>query len=451
MIRRLRWKFVSINMTFVVAVLAVLIAVVLVRTKNSLYTDSITALEQAITLAPDNTGNIGASENGLFGSDKVQLPYMTVQIYTRTNQAEIMGNQVFDTDDEESMLTVINGALQAEDSIGVLNLAGYCVRYMKESNVAGWRIAFVDMTQEKSTMTSLTTTMIFIGLGAVAIFFVISLLLARWAVRPVERSWKQQRQFVSDASHELKTPLAVILSNLEMLERYDGDEEKRRRWMDNVRSASGQMQTLVEELLMLARSDNATQQVIFPTCDFSELVEYEILLFEPIAFEKGKSIESYLERSVSVSGDPALLRRIVDIYLDNACKYAPAGSAIRVLLGCESKRMVLTVHSAGEPLNREQLSRLFERFYRADASRTEAGYGLGLAIAEELARLHRGKVWAESAIDGNRFFLALPLHKQTQVLSAPPEPALLPAQKEQISPENEAEGRSAEPPLDGAQ
>ena len=168
------------------------------------------------------------------------------------------------------------------------------------------------------------------------------------------------------------------------------------------------MKTLVEEMLVLARSDNATQQLNMTRCSLSDITEDALLLFEPIAFERGKTIDDTLEEGVEVNGDAALLKRIIDIYLDNACKYSPTDSVITVGLRTEGKKAVLSVRSQGTPIPWEQLERIFERFYRADPSRTETGYGLGLAIATELARHHHGKVWAESDDGGNTFFFSMP-------------------------------------------
>lgn len=427
MIRKLRWKFVLINMSLVVAILAALCAVLMATTRDSLRRDSLAALEQAITpsasisssysihLSPDGGGYF------LFGAeDKVQLPYLTVQI-SSGNAVSVLANQFFDLSDQEALLDIVSAALQGEDSSGVVRQSGYSLRYLRADNLlfGGCRIAFVDRAQEESTLAALTRNLAFIGLGTLALFLGISLLLARWAVRPVEQSWKQQRQFVADASHELKTPLTVILSNLDMLEQYgDADGEKRRRWLDNLRASSGQMKTLVEEMLVLARSDNATQPLTLAPCDLGELVEEDLLLFEPMAFEQGKTIEAEIAENITVTGDALMLRRVLDIYLDNACKYAPQNSVIQVTLKSEGKRAVLSVRSAGEPIPKDQLERIFERFYRIDASRTEEGYGLGLAIAAELAKLHHGKVWARSDEGGNTFYFSLPRAREEKELSA---------------------------------
>lgn len=412
MIRRLRWKFILINMALVTAILAAILAFVLGSVRKNLYADSISALEQAVTLSgtQDYGPGQGSSPNryGLLGTDKVQLPYFTIQIMG-VDTIFVLNNQFFDTSDTDALYDTVNIVLDSDLEIGELSLHGYSMRFLQTNTLMGQRIAFVDLTQEKSTLHSLTHTLLLVGGGALTGFFLISLLLAHWAVRPVEKSWKQQRQFVSDASHELKTPLAVIRSSLDMLESEPGaEEEKRQRWLENVRVSSSQMQTLVEEMLVLARSDNATQRVTMTRCDFSDIITSSLLLFEPVAFESGTRIQEAVPDGIFVHGDPGLLKRVADIYLDNACKYAAPDSTIRAALTCEGKRAVFSVYSAGAPIPREALSRIFERFYRLDASRTEEGYGLGLSIAAELAKLHHGKVWAQSDPTGNTFYFSLP-------------------------------------------
>lgn len=420
MIRKLKWKFVLINMTLVTLVLAALFSVIIATTQTSLVQDSMDALDQAINLSASRGPGFSDhlmpenEEEGLifFGTQRVQLPYLTVEL-TYTSQVYVLANQFFDTSDESALLAVIQTATDSPDSSGVIHDQGYHLRFLRTTGLMGQRIAFVDLTQERSTLAALGRNLTFICLGTLALFFVISLLLSRWAVRPVEKSWKQQRQFVADASHELKTPLTVLLSSLDMLETYGGeDPEKEQRWLDNMHACSRQMKTLVEEMLVLARSDNATQQVVFTQCDLRELVEDELLLFEAPAFEQGKTLEETLAEGIFVTGDAVLLRRIIDIYLDNACKYGAQGSVIRVELKSEGKRALLSVRSEGTPIPKEDLARIFERFYRSDPSRTEEGYGLGLAIATELAKLHHGKVWAQSDETGNTFYFSLPRSKE---------------------------------------
>ncbi|MCD8047007.1 MAG: HAMP domain-containing histidine kinase [Clostridiales bacterium] len=181
----------------------------------------------------------------------------------------------------------------------------------------------MDISYEQSTLAQAAVNVLLVGLAALAVLFVISVFLARWAVRPVERSWAQQRQFVADASHELKTPLTVILSNADLLEEEEGLSEQARPWTENIHTGGAQMREPVEQLLLLARSDSDQgQPMSLQPTDLSDLAETAALMFEPVAFEAGKLLVQEIQKDVVVAGDAARLKRLLDILLDNAVKYA---------------------------------------------------------------------------------------------------------------------------------
>ena len=207
----------------------------------------------------------------------------------------------------------------------------------------------------------------------------------------------------------------MVLSNVDMLREYGEEQnERERRWMDNVRASSLQMKELVEEMLTLARSDNLSQRdQVRERVNFSDLVTDCALMFEPVVFESGRVLEEAVGEELYVTGDPGKLKRLVDVLLDNARKYAAPGGRIQVTLVPEgSKRVRLSVNNQGDPIPADQLNRIFERFYRSDPARTTGGFGLGLAIAREIAREHRGKLWAESdPKTGNTFLFSLPRAK----------------------------------------
>jgi len=240
----------------------------------------------------------------------------------------------------------------------------------------------------------------------------VSVILARWATRPVERAWKQQRQFLSDASHELKTPLTVILSNAELLSALPL-EERPARWTDNILSESRLMKRLVEEMLTLARADHLSQLPVLSEVSLSDAAEDCALAFEPVAFEAGKPLEYTVTEGVTVLGDRDRLGRLVSILLDNAIKYGAEGGTITLSLEKTERQARLAVSNPGQPIPAEQLPKLFERFYRADASRGEqSGFGLGLSIAAVIAREHKGTLRAESDETSTRFIFTMPLKKQ---------------------------------------
>lgn len=421
MIRKLRWKFVAINMAIVALLLTAICVFMFLTTADGLRNDSMSVLHRVIDQKNVNVTiwQKSAGENGEgfwshnpFREQEVSLPYFIVAV-GRDGEAAVVDSQFYNLDDEETLLAIVKEGLTENAPSGLLR--SYHLRYLRQPTNVGWRIAFTDITQEQSTIRNLILNMLLIGMTALVGFFFISLLLARWAIRPVERSWRQQRQFVADASHELKTPLTVVLSNVDMLQQYGrGQSERECRWLENIEISSLQMKELVEELLTLARSDNLAQRdQIRKRVNFSDLVTGCTLLFEPVVFEKGKMLEEDVAEDLFVTGDSGKLKRLVDVLLDNAGKYATPGSTIQVTLAPEgSKRIRLSVNNQGELISHEELERIFERFYRADPARTTGGFGLGLSIAQEIAREHRGRLWAESDLkNGNTFLFSLPRTK----------------------------------------
>ena len=256
-------------------------------------------------------------------------------------------------------------------------------------------------------------------------FLLVSIFLARWALRPVETAWEQQNQFIADASHELKTPLTVILANLRiLLSHKDATIREELQWVESTQEEAGRMKKLVENLLFLARSDARSTPMVYSTFSFSDLILGCLLTFEPVAFEQGVMIEDHISEDISLTGDASQIRQLVAILLDNACKYAGNATGgetddkkVTVTLVSENDRIRLTVHNTGKAIPEEDLPHLFERFYRTDKSRarTDGGYGLGLAIAQTIAKNHRGKITVVSAENlGTSFTVTLPVSKEKE-------------------------------------
>ena len=231
-------------------------------------------------------------------------------------------------------------------------------------------------------------------------------------VRPVERAWEKQRQFVADASHELKTPLTVVLSNADMLAASHAlTDEKNSHRLENIRAEAQRMKGLVENLLTLARSDSQLLPAVREPVNFSFIVTGATLMLEPAIYDLGRSMDCQVDENLTVLGDGARLRQLVDVLLDNACKYGREGTPIVVRMSATGKReLLLSVSSEGTPLPPEECRNIFERFYRSDQSRSEQkGYGLGLSIARTIVQEHAGKIWAQSdGVKRNTFYVRLP-------------------------------------------
>ena len=399
MIRRLRRKLVVITMTLSALLLAVICAVFLLSIRDSLSRDSMSVLNRVIS---ERSTPAWTEQGG------ISLPYFTVTV-TPNGGTKVTSSQFYDLTDYDLFTAAVNAALSQSRPAGELEQQN--LRYLRQATSEGWRMAFVDISYERSTLNKAVLTVALVGSLALAVLFGLSVLLARWAVGPVERSMEQQRQFIADASHELKTPLTVILSNADLVARQEGLGGDVRRWNENIRTGGAQMQSLVEQMLTLERSE-ARQEQAAPAeqVDLSALAENALLLFEPVAYEAGLILEEGgIAPELTVRGNAQSLNRLVDILLDNAVKYTPRGGHLRLTLESARRSALLTVANQGTPIPEAEQERIFDRFYRADAARTGEGFGLGLAIARGIAEEHGGRLWAESEGGWNRFFCRLPL------------------------------------------
>lgn len=268
-------------------------------------------------------------------------------------------------------------------------------------------VAFMDNTIMQESMTTLFRYTFIYGAVALLLFFLLSIHLARRIVEPLEESYTRQRQFISDAGHELKTPVAVITANTEILEKKLGKNQ----WISNIQYETERMGSLVSQLLELARTENV--QVETEVLDYSHLVCGEVLPFESVAFENGVALDYDIADDIHVNGNRTQLRQLTSILVDNAIRHCSVTGSVHLSLTANRSQALLTVSNTGEAIPEEQRERIFERFYRADESRTDNGhhYGLGLAIAKAIVTAHHGRI-AVSCQDGQVTFTArLPLAK----------------------------------------
>ena len=402
MLKRLRLKFVCVNMGIVFVMLSVIFGLVFHFTSRSMEAESVQMMFAVAAEPSFRPGKPGRPPVGF------RLPHFILEAGPN-GQLTATGSGDYDLSDESFLRELMDTALASGQRVGVI--PAYNLRFCQAGSPDSHRFVFADTSNERSILNNLIRSCLVIGLLSLAAFFLISLLLARWAVRPVAKAWDQQRQFVADASHELKTPLTVILSNAEMLRQPDYDPAARERFSENILTMSRQMRGLVESLLELARADNGTETVQRAPLDLSKLVSDATLPFEPLCFEKGLSLSSQVEPGIWVNGNSGRLKQAADILLDNAQKYAaPSGGITVELRRLKRDRCLLTVSTPGEPIAREDLKNIFKRFYRADRARAmDHSYGLGLSIAESIVTSHRGRIWAESCGGVNRFCIQLPI------------------------------------------
>ena len=263
-------------------------------------------------------------------------------------------------------------------------------RYKVYSTDLGYGVVFVDGSVSRSAMVQSMTIAGAVLLACAALVLILIFSLSKKAVNPIAESYEKQKRFVTDANHELKTPLTLILTNLDIAEAELGKNE----WLDDIRAEGHRMTEFVNQLVALSRMDEEDRRLNISEVSFGELVWDTVSEFEPLAKNRGSVLTASVDKEITYRGDEALLHRLVGILMDNAIKYCDQNGEISVTLR-RGRRVVLTVENTYSAVGEIELNRLFDRFYRADkARRFTGGYGVGLSMAKAIVENHKGEITA---------------------------------------------------------
>ncbi len=445
MLKKLRIKFVAIVMASVAVVLAFVFSGICV----SEYQRSVSEVDQALSVQLDQaifsvegrrgpfveseffSGNAyrwGKTEDGVtqesiqiqqvetrqygprIGGPAEERSLVPVAVYSLDSSGSLTDVSGFTTAslDDSVIDSVAQIMSQAEDGNG--SLTEYGLLYEKRTTDKVAYVAFADAANTAGWQ-SLAISLVIASLVVLAIFFIISLLLSKWALRPVEEAWTAQRQFVADASHELKTPLTVVLANTSILLKHPEQTiANQSQWIESTQVEAESMQGLVNEMLELAQVESRADIHLEPL-DFSDFVNGVTLQFESVAFERGCQFVEDIADGITVNGDSQRLRKMTSTLVENALKYVDEDGTVEVKLSKESSHAKLAITNTGSTITAEDLPHIFDRFYRTDKARTsgEGGFGLGLAIAREIAREHEGDIVCTSDSSGTTFTVTLPV------------------------------------------
>ena len=454
MIRKLRRKFVFVNMIFVCTILAITLALIigsylrrinqnirfymeseLRRVQGQYNRDTRRISGQGDRKEPSGEAEKGKQEPAVpfpfgfdlfFGSVTGQhmsggyMPSVACQL---DEAGTILKTQDRDlTIDDAAAQALISKVFDSTEhwekrNDGSLLTYGYdkeySLRYLASQGKDGFRyIVFADISYEQADARSFILISLGVFTGAMLLFLLLSHYLAIWALAPAEKAWEQQNRFVADASHELKTPLTVILANLDILSSHpDSTIREQRQWIRNTREEAERMRDLIQDLLFLAKSDANALPVLTAEVDMTDCAEDRALNFEAVAFENDVTLDTEIENGLKVTGSESQLKQLLTILLDNAVKYTGPKGRVLMKVFRKQDKVIVSVNNTGEPISAEDLPHIFERFYRPDKSRARAdgGCGLGLSIAENIVQQHNGTISCTSSREeGTTFRVELP-------------------------------------------
>lgn len=415
-IKKLQRKLIAMIMVTMTLLIGVVFTMICVfdyqNALGAVYND----LEKALTDSPSAQTLYGDSDEAVSGAkgqhyefggkDKGNgRKFMPISVYSVTDAGAftLISTSSPYSLSSDILESALQSAMDASDGDGTLSQLGLI--YAKRSTGATFTVAFTDASAV-SGWQSLAQTLAIVGVATLAVLFLISVAFSKWALRPIREAWEKQQRFISDASHELKTPLTVLSANMSILQKnMDKTIASESQWVESSQEELENMRELVDEMLYIASNTETStkdaNKANFEQQDLSKLVEGQVLQFESLAYENTIEFESQVEEGIRIPGDQARLQRLIRTLLDNAFKYSGAGEHVSVNLSRQSNDVILAVTNSGEYISEEDLPHIFERFYRADKARVREGgsYGLGLSIANDIAQEHGGDLSVASSED----------------------------------------------------
>lgn len=410
-IKTLRRKFIAATMLSLAAVLLVILGGVNLMSYQKVISDADAILKllcansgtfpefptgkrpaQAAAQPPISADKPGFGDRGLSPETPYESRYFSV-VLDETGQVVYTDTVQIAAIDDDTAASYAQAVWQSGRTSGFWE----DYRYACRSEANGWRIIFLDCGR---TLSGFRTTLLasvmlaLVGLGAV---LVLLLILSGRIIRPVAESYEKQKRFITNAGHELKTPLTIISADTDLAEMECGENE----WLEDIRRQAQRLTGLTEDLIYLSRMEEAQPRLQFLEFPISDVVEEMAQSFLAPARSQDKKLEIEVKPMISCNGDEKAVRQLVSILMDNALKYAPPGGHLTLRLERQGRTVVLTVsNTTVYPVDKESLEHLFDRFYRADQSRNTqtGGYGLGLSIAKSIVSAHRGKIRAESPV-----------------------------------------------------
>ncbi|MCI8331859.1 MAG: GHKL domain-containing protein [Clostridiales bacterium] len=395
MIKTLQKRFILSAMLAITILLFVLLGAINIgnicmsEKQNKQLIDALIEEKTIMPLPPNNDRPKGFLNGPMDENSRMAAVYFTVKVSERQNLLEINTERIADVSEEEAK-EIYQAAIKKDGREGIIQKFRY--RAFQNERDGSTTYLFLDTTMQLHSILRVLFFSLIAGAACWLVMLLLVILISKKAIQPIAENMLRQKQFVTDAGHEIKTPLAIILANTEALELYKGET----KWSRNIREQTARLADLMQHLLTLAKADESQGAAPREPVSLSSEVTDTLQMFaEPIKL-RGLTIDKHIDTDISVRADKEQLLRLISILLDNATKYAPQNSRIHLSLSRHGKNAILRISNACEKLPECPPEKLFDRFYRADAARTQknGGYGIGLSAAKAIVESHGGTIQA---------------------------------------------------------
>jgi two-component system sensor histidine kinase CiaH len=423
MFNKLRNRFLIVNLVTISVMMLIAFASIYIITYQNVQNDINMDLHRTAENQQKGPGGAdgprGSADGSTMSMDKGPIDnsnqppdrFISFTIQTDANGTLISKDSKF-TMDDEFYTAALKEALSNGKDTGRFTLDDSQWIFTVKHTSEGEQIVFLDITAQQKILTNLIYTFMAVGLLMLIILYFTSRFFAGRSIAPVREAFNKQKQFIADASHELKTPLTIINTNADvLLSNSDDTIRNQAKWLQYIKSETERMTRLTNDLLYLTEMDDSRTGMIYSKFNMSDAVENIILTMEAVIFEKHISFDYNIQPELTVLGNSEQIKQVVMILLDNAVKYTNPKGAVTISLKKQNNDVLLSVSNTGEGIAAEHLTRIFDRFYRTDNSRArkQGGYGLGLAIAKSIVDQHKGRIFARSVVgESTTFYVQLP-------------------------------------------
>lgn len=381
---------------FTIPLVSILVAVNIINVNSS--------FRQQRRMIRDDIGFYGIE--AFCGNDNQKIKRQeydySTSVVLKNKTIMVLSNSLKETTDKD-ILSMTQKLQKSGKRFGSIDDYIYLVRILKSGNTV---YIFVNNKEALQNSKQFFIVSIFIFLLSVIVFTIISYYLSRWMIKPSEKAIKNQKIFVANISHDLKTPITIIRANADLIE----NEVKNKKSIKYIQQETEKLNHLINEMLTLTRIDNTISKENFKSFNFGDSLFDVVLPFESIAYEKGIRFNINIDEVTDYFGDENNIQKLAEILIDNAMSYTAKGGIVDVDAYENSKAVTLSVTNTGEPISDEKKVEIFDRFYRESKSRERTGnhYGLGLSIANTIVKKHNGKITVESKNGKNTFTVILP-------------------------------------------